>query len=350
MNNKIVMVEEEERLCGLRRPGGYLVSSLNATEGSVHLGPEAAGVILLEHPVPVNVDTIPKRGFVYVDGDTIMAAPAVATEPLFVPQRLTPQEAANRAFAWSAFGLAWEERAQQGLMADIGDAMRALLRLDALDWGDRDKFLRNAVDIKFTIDVLRGERGDVELWPLAVGIQDAYSTALDGWWHGTSLRGAGATVAATWRLLQAAHWCHEPQVADWAAIVMLPNAGAAADIELANSYRPTRRLPPDILDWVGEKFYPTMDSFVDEARAQGVSRRCPSGGPPKGVISGWSRAFLAHTHCQFADGSEGPGIFGYYIVAQMQYVVDQDMEVPVAYRQRRAQGMQTHTVEKKKKC
>ena len=335
----VVIMEEEERLCGQRRPGGYLVSPLNCESGNIHVGQEASGVIMLETPVAVDPREVPKRGFIYVEGDAIIQATASPAQPHPI-RRIPPADAAQLAFAWCAFGLRWERRANAGLLHGIGDAMRALTTLDTLQWQDRDAYLRNAVSIKGAVDALRNDMGDVPLLPLVVGIMDAYNTALDGYWRGTTLRGAGATVAATWRLLQAACWCGYPRLALRSGRRLLPAAGAENDVHLALNYSTSQRDVPDVLDWVGESHYPTVKSFVDEAERLGVSRRCPSAGPPKGVVSGWSRAFLSHAKCKFHDNTEGPGIFGYYLVAQMQYVVSQDMKIPPAYRQRGSQGVQ----------
>ena len=51
-------------------------------------------------------------------------------------------------------------------------------------------------------------------------------------------------------------------------------------------------------------------------------------GIPKAAVVPWSRAFVAHAKCELADGSLGPGVFGYYQVAQMQYVMGNVTVIP----------------------
>lgn len=49
----------------------------------------------------------------------------------------------------------------------------------------------------------------------------------------------------------------------------------------------------DILDWVGESYYPTPESFIEEAHAHGVNRRLPKGTFPK-VVAGQTRSWFVH--------------------------------------------------------
>lgn len=80
------------------------------------------------------------------------------------------------------------------------------------------------------------------------------------------------------------------------------------------------RLPNqnDLLMWVGTEFYPTIQSFVEEAMVQGVAKRIPK--LSKGIEPG-VRVFLAH--------SEGRGkghgvIFGYFLITHIEIIVEDE--------------------------
>ena len=81
------------------------------------------------------------------------------------------------------------------------------------------------------------------------------------------------------------------------------------------------------LIWIGEKFYPTPESFVDEANALGVSRRIKS--VPNGFVLGETWVFFAH---RFAVEDEDnpavdkrhPGIFKAFMPTSIDYVVKGD--------------------------
>lgn len=49
------------------------------------------------------------------------------------------------------------------------------------------------------------------------------------------------------------------------------------------------------LVWVGGKFYPNSDSFMEEARRMGISRRIPA--VPNGFVAGETWVLLAHREC-----------------------------------------------------
>lgn len=49
------------------------------------------------------------------------------------------------------------------------------------------------------------------------------------------------------------------------------------------------------LVWVGGKFYPNADSFMEEARRMGISRRIPA--VPKDFVAGQTWVLLAHREC-----------------------------------------------------
>jgi ParB-like nuclease domain len=60
-----------------------------------------------------------------------------------------------------------------------------------------------------------------------------------------------------------------------------------------------------VLDIVGREHYPTVASFIDEARRLGVSRRAPRT-IDFGRITSKSRMLLAHAHADIADAAEFP--------------------------------------------
>ena len=77
----------------------------------------------------------------------------------------------------------------------------------------------------------------------------------------------------------------------------------------------------DLLIFVGEKHYPTIQSFLDEANQMGISRRLHK--LPHGVIAGKSTAYLAHeqkTKCVRCNGS-----------GQLKQAV-KTREIPVEYQ------------------
>lgn len=58
--------------------------------------------------------------------------------------------------------------------------------------------------------------------------------------------------------------------------------------------------PPDTkfgLLWIGERYYPTPESFLEEASAMGISRRIAQ--IPKGLVLGETWVFLAHRKVRF---------------------------------------------------
>ena len=60
-----------------------------------------------------------------------------------------------------------------------------------------------------------------------------------------------------------------------------------------------------VLDIVGREHYPTVASFIDEARRLGVSRRAPRT-IDFGRITPASRLLLAHAHADIANAAEFP--------------------------------------------
>ncbi|MDP2728429.1 MAG: hypothetical protein Q8P59_12925 [Dehalococcoidia bacterium] len=73
---------------------------------------------------------------------------------------------------------------------------------------------------------------------------------------------------------------------------------------------------PDVVLWVGSKFYPTAEDFIKEALTLGCSKRVPS--LPTEIIPGQSRAFLAHD-----NGHKGHGfIFGFFVISGVEAILD----------------------------
>lgn len=60
----------------------------------------------------------------------------------------------------------------------------------------------------------------------------------------------------------------------------------------------------DIMMWVGEKYYPTIEKFITEAREKSVCKRI---GTVPDIIAGQSRCFLLHW-----NGTKTPRCFGYF--------------------------------------
>lgn len=83
--------------------------------------------------------------------------------------------------------------------------------------------------------------------------------------------------------------------------------------------------------WVGEKYYPTPEDFLREARSQGVSKRIPA--VPRDFVLGktWlalaHRKAIQHSTTELKGGEPvqvifgQPGIFSLFIPTEIQYVV-----------------------------
>lgn len=81
--------------------------------------------------------------------------------------------------------------------------------------------------------------------------------------------------------------------------------------------------------WVGEKFYPSPESFIAEAVDLGVSRRVRS--IPRGFVVGETIVYLAHIRAtaRLADpiGEGRPAIFRAWIPRGIDYIVKGDEEL-----------------------
>lgn len=80
------------------------------------------------------------------------------------------------------------------------------------------------------------------------------------------------------------------------------------------------------LIWVGEKFYPTVDSFMDEGLRMDISRRITT--IPRGFVLGETWVFLAHKNASAELGDTKviyhAGIFQVYKPTSIDYVVKDD--------------------------
>jgi len=74
--------------------------------------------------------------------------------------------------------------------------------------------------------------------------------------------------------------------------------------------------PFDLLMWVGSSYY-KLEEFIDEARRIGCSKRIPK--LPIGVVNKVTRVFLLY---------EDVGIFGYFTVRGITYVVKPGVNIP----------------------
>ena len=63
----------------------------------------------------------------------------------------------------------------------------------------------------------------------------------------------------------------------------------------------------DLLMWVGEKYYPRIQDFIEEADLKGVCKRI---GTVPALTPGVSRCFLLHR-----DGAIKPRCFGWFVIA-----------------------------------
>lgn len=93
-------------------------------------------------------------------------------------------------------------------------------------------------------------------------------------------------------------------------------------------FKPNEEVPATFgksgLIWIGEKFYPTPESFADEANIMGVSRRISS--IPLGFVIGETWVFFAHRKAvEDMDNpsieKRHPGIFQAFRPTSIEYVV-----------------------------
>ncbi len=94
--------------------------------------------------------------------------------------------------------------------------------------------------------------------------------------------------------------------------------------------------PVDLIMHVGRGFY-TPEGFIEEARRMGACKRVPM--VPRGVIKDVTRVFLAHEnaiHGQNPDGDvwSQTGIFAWFTVRGISYVVDAGVDIKEALKER----------------
>ena len=69
----------------------------------------------------------------------------------------------------------------------------------------------------------------------------------------------------------------------------------------------------DLLMWVGEKYYPRIQDFIEEADLKGVCKRI---GTVPDITRGVSLCFLLHR-----DGAVKPRCFGWFIIADIMAMI-----------------------------
>jgi len=78
---------------------------------------------------------------------------------------------------------------------------------------------------------------------------------------------------------------------------------------------------PDLVMWVGTKFYPTIDSYITESLGLGCAKRISQF--PSDAVPGKSRCFLAHD-----EGKKGQGIiFGFFVISGVEVILDDEEKI-----------------------
>jgi hypothetical protein len=325
----IETIHDEKRGCGWRRPGTYLVSGSVSTRG-FGVDENICDLVLFAQPVSVDPATILKRGYMYVDGERfVRAGGAMMSAP-----RVERDIAEAQAFSWQTFGMDLYGRIGHGICRANEDINNARATMSRIAWRDRAAYIAHAKWVHDFVEDLCTGCGDLIMLPATIAAKQAgYCGLEDASLYGHGLTGAGAAVAAAWRLVDASRRLGVVEIAQHAA-QMIAATTATADAAYAIRYQPPRyQVAPDILDWVGSTHYPTAEAFIEEANRLGISRRIP--GVPKAVVTPWSRGFLAHGNVDLGDGTRGPAVFGYYHVAQMQEVVSEETVMPDGWYQAR---------------
>ena len=104
----------------------------------------------------------------------------------------------------------------------------------------------------------------------------------------------------------------------------------AAGAERGQQKKEVNKLLPkfteqDYAMWVGRKFYPTQENYIEEARRLGCCKKVPH--IPDGVEIGKSRIFLVHK-----EDKEKPVVFGYFLLdgiiacSKLQEVIEEVKE------------------------
>lgn len=93
----------------------------------------------------------------------------------------------------------------------------------------------------------------------------------------------------------------------------------------------------DLLMWVGNKFYPSPNDFLQEARTMGACKRVPM--LPRGVVAGESRVFLAHDEAVGEESETSiPGIFAYFVVNGISFIITPGTNIPEELKKRGVTG------------
>jgi len=319
--NKPIEITEEPRLCGTRAPGGlYAVSDSVAVGAGITLPAGLGGLVLLEPPLPIEASWVPnKRGINYCDGAALERGGFTDGLPL-----RGADVAEYGRHCWQAFGLPIMTRLPDA--AQVAQVVDALLGLQWVALAAQDKATQWAA---VAVQALRGlaQAEPAPKWrPAVVAAEQLYTVLMRAQLYDWTPTGCGGALAAAWRLW---HAVQAPFEAVWflppESVTQVLGYIYSPDVAITTSYAPAAgRIYADLVDWVGANNYARADDFIAEARnvvagrAQGVSRRLPSNA--RGIVPAWSRSYLAHAAVTFPDGSVGPGIFGHYTVAQVQYI------------------------------
>jgi hypothetical protein len=102
--------------------------------------------------------------------------------------------------------------------------------------------------------------------------------------------------------------------------------GAGRFAEYGGASRGCHHCPANLLRgkhgllWIGEQFYPTPEHWLQEVRAQGISRRIVA--VPKAFKLGETWVLAAHRKAiRNSDGTYTPGIFQLFRPSAVEYVV-----------------------------
>jgi len=84
----------------------------------------------------------------------------------------------------------------------------------------------------------------------------------------------------------------------------------------------------DILMWVGESYYPDVDTFIKEGIEHGFNKRVRLNGAPPQFVRGLTKLYLLHPKAKLANGQIGPGLIGYCYMTEVIYTIPKDGVMP----------------------